>query len=859
MPAPRRSSRNANANDEVHDVIHANTSSPHEDGQSPGAATRQKVAAAQRAPRAGAATALKRNRTEVSAADDSRKGEVAVFADLPSSPTPKRRRVTRGKPRDGPVNQAALDAINAFNRRTRARDQDQAPSLQVRLPSAKTRARADSNTGPEQQLRSEAELQQERAEQTVDAAGKRDAYSVASSDGHSVDVDLALQEVVEAFATSDVSASSIEVAGPRSQESAHSPGGNSQDGDEESPGEAAMAEEEQRAASPELNSLSPLIQSMEPGVQPGTSVLLVKKNLAFKAVDNQANSSAPELQPRTRTRSRPRVVKPAYETRSPPEDAPTPVPTARAGLRPRHSEPAPRPISRWHRDPDAVMSSPLAQQAHRVAQRWEKRGEAGTPRRLATPSVRFEVEESEEEEDDHDSSAPRSPSAEIARGRSVGEPRLTALLTSKTLWSMRRLLGLRGWTGMGPDWTSELLDSKLRSRSPRTKLGRRCWQSLVYLQLLYGDAPRAPKLDKQDAWFRKLSSPSSKLSKTLETVDILTRKIAEEYLTVRGDSDKPANEDEAHRLALARDLIAYIIPMLFVVLQTTFLLGGAIMGDDGRPALPAEGQFSSSSLALLERVADWAISLVRALNDELERRPLEPPSDEESSDGEGGRYKKAKDGRWKAKEAAKKQRCKLGDLAVDFRREVRAARARLEAAARKEELREQSELRQKELLAAKRREEEAEMERKQQRFLAMCQSTQRMRQEPDLISEKWLKARAYQERATSLLPKSPGFPTATAAAAKGGVPAGSRGRQTQTRTREQPGSSRSKDWRPWLAEERRWLLQQLRAEGGRPDLKMWAEVLGRDVEDVSYEVRMLKISWRLVAKEKGVEVEAWAR
>lgn len=119
------------------------------------------------------------------------------------------------------------------------------------------------------------------------------------------------------------------------------------------------------------------------------------------------------------------------------------------------------------------------------------------------------------------------------------------------------------------------------------------------------------------------------------------------------------------------------------------------------------------------------------------------------------------------------------------------------------------------------------------------------------MSEKWRKAQ--QLRAAPLTPEK-AAPQHVA-------------RRADARTAASPGAARSgrepekprRRWPMWAAEDSRWVLEQLRSSRRRPDLRALAEALQRDVEDVRGEVEVLKQSWRSLAAERGVEVEAWAR
>jgi len=461
---------------------------------------------------------------------------------------------------------------------------------------------------------------------------------------------------------------------------------------------------------------------------------------------------------------------------------------------------------------------------------------------------------------------------------------------------MRRLLASSGWTGLGWDWIFELTNPKLYAKSSndaplRTKLGRSCWKFLFYLQSTFNDAPKAPEFAEQSKW---LDGKRSQIDKTMRSIDTMIKKISEDYLAVLGDSDHLANNSTERRLAMVKDLVEFLIPLLVSVLHTMFLLGGVDWEEDGKPALLDEGAFTIATLDCLTEVVGWIVRLERVLTEELQQRPLDPVSDEESSDGEGGKYKKAKDGRQKAKDTLRKQRFRLGKYIAQFRHNVMAAYDKLEATAMKEERRQQAIAREKDIKEAMLRDEAAAEEERERRWQAMCQSTQRMKHVPIRVSkkqrevqwpsaadeerdrqwqamcqstqlmkhapaplsEKWRKAQ--QLRATPLTPEKRAVPQHVARRVDARTAAAAASPGAAARSGREPEKGRRR-WPMWAAEDSRWVLEQLRSSRRRPDLRALAEALQRDVEDVRGEVEVLKQSWRSLAAERGVEVEAWAR
>ncbi|KAK1767735.1 hypothetical protein QBC33DRAFT_450950 [Phialemonium atrogriseum] len=565
-------------------------------------------------------------------------------------------------------------------------------------------------------------------------------------------------------------------------------------------------------------------------------------------------------------KSKPRVVKPAYGERPPSDKV--------AGRMSGTQENAPRSRrSKQAQDPPRQAFEPVsgrtATSAHLPADR-SGREHLSSIARAAKPSPVPDTQRAVQalmddygQFSDEESLRPvprRNPLS--TQEPTAGESSLTVTLKSKLVRRMRRLLGGRGWTGLGWDWPFELSDPKLYGKPagtmphnapPRTKLGRGCWKFLIYLQSLFEDAPRAGDLTEQNKW---LSEKSSQIDKTFKSIDTMVRKISEEYLAVVGDSDNLINDNMELRLAMVKDLMEYIIPMLVSVLQTIFFLGGADTDEDFKPAFREEGTFTDSTLGCLAKAVGWIFSLERALSEELKRRPLDPSSDEESSDGEGRREKKAKDGRQKAKANLRKRRLRLGAYVGEFRRNIATAYDSLDATATKEERRRQTTARQKELDETRLKEEKAEEEERQRRWQAMCQSTQRMRHAPNPLSEKWRKTEAFDAGTAAYRLASQKAASQTVARHNGSSQPTAR---PLTRVDREPPRPASGRWPPWREEDSLWVLTQLRSRERRPDLRVWADVLERDVEDVWQEVEVLKQSWRSLARERGVEVEPWAR
>jgi len=125
----------------------------------------------------------------------------------------------------------------------------------------------------------------------------------------------------------------------------------------------------------------------------------------------------------------------------------------------------------------------------------------------------------------------------------------------------------------------------------------------------------------------------------------------------------------------------------------------------------------------------------------------------------------------------------------------------------------------------------AETEELRRKWDAFAKSTHQIAQQPSLISLKW---HTVHES----------------------VPPSSYGATSEVR-----GSS---GYKPWSLDEKAWLLDQLSRrdrKDPRPtlaDLRHYAEILQRPLEEVKQEARLLRKAARDLADEKGIDCEPWA-
>lgn len=771
--------------------------------------------------------------------------------------------------RDADVNHAALDAINAFGSRQRGPKRP----IEVHIPLYRKDAAPESEWNPEMQLQVETDAYDEILARASSSSRRASAHpSVEAPWLPITDGD------VDSGEDRDTGAEAGLVVEHEEQEDDYAALGIRQ--------EVRVVRD---IGSPELDTYS-THQSMVPAHSrprrpPSAEVRESEERghahaevpggeeMDYAPTNGYENTTAsPVTRRKAPRKSKKRVVKPAYNERAAPEEhnkniaisvsrAPA-APTARKRA-PRTQKAAPRTAPRQPPDqqspetPRKARNNGVVPSSGRSRTSKPSKSRVRAPKQPRSPVPQPEVIRAEP--DDNDQAPDNERLDEIPFDDvddSVSGPQPTVTLKSNALRSMRRLLGGSGWTAMGRDWIFELSDPGAHGKSssqnapPRTKLGRGCWKFVIYLRSLLADAPKAPDFAAQTRW---LSERRTRIDKTFRSIDTMVRKISEDYLGVVGDSGHPANKNTEMRVAMVRDLLDYVIPILVAAMHTVFFLGGVEYEADGRPTALSEGEFTIATLDCLTEVVGWVSTLERALLEELKNRPLDASSDEDTSDGEGGRYKKPRDGRERAKAQRKERRLRLEWFIWEFRRHVREAYKKLEEAVTKEERRQRAAVRENELMEARLREQVAEEEAKVRRWQAMCQSTHQMARSPSLLRERW--------RREESLRSTP--PSGTASSKHLGPSSTTNGGNWQATSSQHPQSSRPErprpGWPAWEAEESRRVLAWLRASGLRPDLTALAEELGRDVQDVEREAEELRRAWRSLAWERGMEVEEWAK
>ncbi|KAL4729119.1 hypothetical protein ACLX1H_003527 [Fusarium chlamydosporum] len=248
-------------------------------------------------------------------------------------------------------------------------------------------------------------------------------------------------------------------------------------------------------------------------------------------------------------------------------------------------------------------------------------------------------EEEEEGEDDFDISRDEPEIGSDIDTSNLGEDSLmldappddsqTGVLMSTTrinrscVQTLVHKMTLPGWTGKRR-WKDALLEEaadkseELASQPDCRVLSTRIMVHLFKLYELCKKVPQSPKLD-QLAYLREHTTQFSNLVSNLRwSIDLFISNI---NAIMRG-----ANTDEVGvGFIYVEKMLRKIIPMLVLVLDTTFEAGCRVPLQSGERLAQQTGEFTIYLLELLERAAGWAHRLSQTVNGWYE---LHPPIEE---------------------------------------------------------------------------------------------------------------------------------------------------------------------------------------------------------------------------------------
>lgn len=348
---------------------------------------------------------------------------------------------------------------------------------------------------------------------------------------------------------------------------------------------------------------------------------------------------------------------------------------------------------------------------------------------------------------------------------SIIDPTQEIALTGGRIAKMYKLMGKSGWTNNGAGWEKDFrldrvsqtpIQISSHDAPPSTKIGKRCWVHLVFLENLIRRMPKfnGGEESEDDNGLRAqntyIQEHESQVKNSVMTVNQFVVKICEKRLGVLSDSSDEANDNIERRHAMVDDLVRFLVPKLVCILREAFAVGGVEKDDIGSGS---SGFFSCSTLDFLVRTAGWIWRLSRALDNELLWRPRgpsiptilsqasgvsQPPEDSgggtvEQSIREASRAratarkmetaKKRLEQQKRHGEQAARERDALRDHIVAFRRSIKDAIGAAEEEARGNESEEQKRRRAQEdekVIRAREAAEERERQRALRQHHAFC-------------------------------------------------------------------------------------------------------------------------------------------
>lgn len=394
-------------------------------------------------------------------------------------------------------------------------------------------------------------------------------------------------------------------------------------------------------------------------------------------------------------------------------------------------------------------------------------------------------------------------------------------ISRKDLGRMDRLMGRPGWTGMRKTWKTSLLpfeylEIESEAAMLNTGLGSKLYNALFELKGRLDGGRSATSLAEQNTWLRR---EKRRLSKPMSAITRTVTRICEVDL-VAGGSGELSDEDLGSRRALVEDMVGKIIPMLVLILSSSFDLGGVGRDIDDGP--PDEGSFTASTMQYLVQITGWLNRLVNVIKIELSQRPLE---DESSSGLTPVEIQKLNEDRKIFGELLKNYWYpRLKKAAKDLKEKQDEEKLRAERVVRDEIIKTQRE-----------QQEYEELAKTEQRWARFEESTHQLKRLPRPAQEIWRKAN--QPTWSSYGP--------------GSLPSSAR-----------PHAVPYNGFQPIRNEDKRRLLRELRREN-RPatteDLEYYAGKLRLDVAQVLAETELLKVAARDLARQNNIRVEAWAR
>ncbi|KAH6617056.1 hypothetical protein F5144DRAFT_596150 [Chaetomium tenue] len=452
------------------------------------------------------------------------------------------------------------------------------------------------------------------------------------------------------------------------------------------------------------------------------------------------------------------------------------------------------------------------------------------------PREREETEETDETDETVDETD-ESESDEEEEQRKMGDIQVRPCANnddiisvySDHLRSISKLMGRSGWTGAGRRWMAELYANMpaFGVYPPiRTRLGKCIFKSLSCLKDELDEVPNALDLDEQ---YQYLAEHQLDLNAAISSVDKAVRKV-----------ERLSNTRLPKRMI--NDLSKCVIPMLVLVMQTSFAVGvrqpDAVVND----SLPKEGVFTWTTVQYLLGTLGWLSRLQKCLN---------PPSnDNPEQAGQQYDFEDPKHNHEKLAVMVRKFIQQIRHQVDNFNARADANRERYEEEQRIKRMKEQDR-RIKEQNQREAEEELALARLEEEKFrLSMQKVTSQVRP----LAERFRRATSHWQPAQVSQPRpQPSNPSTWTLSHRGPrsqsvgssvprPPPG--GGQRAPQFRPTPPSPEL-GYPPWPEEETEWLLSELRRPDRERDcLDVWAETLERSPQEILGEKRRLERTGR---------------
>lgn len=527
-----------------------------------------------------------------------------------------------------------------------------------------------------------------------------------------------------------------------------------------------------------------------------------------------------------------------------------------------------------------------------VPQQQQRQHRQQHSKKSAAPASGEQEEEEEEtfssEEADADEFRPRAAEdSAFIEAPQPNEQLPGVKITINSLGGMKTTLGHSAWTGQGKWATNSEFDTRCKS-----SLGKALIRHAEGLHDILVEAINARE-DDEDAEhayaeaIHYLRDHSADIKNHFVNITELVGKICTHNLAP--SEDLPARAIKA-RSRLLRDISKRLIPVLVIVIEKACGLGPSeTIGGKVRLTL------DSFTLQFLLRTLGWTRRLQQAIARSLEYWPIDDEFTRNREDLDEDEVE-LKDGKILARSLFAKQLTALWSVAKGAERALQNQAAQVARDQLQAQLRQQKLSRQREVRAAKERQEQEEMQRNAERWNAFCSSTQALNHAPDPMKELWDRA----EQARLGYEASHASVSGTPAQGRAHDPNGNGNAAFQAdfvdededpivideddnpfatppiRSRHVPGNGHLQHGKPgsvytarksrageawdgldWTREEEKILFGSIRYHENY-NLGTMAARLNRSENDVARKAALFKAKYREIYTERGADIPNWA-